>query len=80
MKSPFRIASLFVLAVIVAGCGSDETPKAATIAKLSGDDQCVPLSGVPAERVTRRPLRIRVESEPRKGFFGGKGSRIRFPA
>jgi phosphate:Na+ symporter len=63
-----------LLALLAAGCGSDEKPKPAKLTKINSDNQCVALSATPGARMAGQLLRIKVETVRKRGLLGGKGS------
>jgi len=63
-----------LIALLLAGCGSDERPVPAKIRKIGGDNQCVALSADPQKRRAPDVLRVKVETARHPGMLGGKGS------
>jgi Na/Pi-cotransporter len=68
------LAFLALLLLLPTGCDSESKPKPGKLSKLDGDEQCVPLSRDFARRLTKMPLRVKVETEAKSGLLGGKES------
>ncbi|MHC4914735.1 MAG: Na/Pi symporter [Planctomycetota bacterium] len=82
-RRAFRPAGTVLVPLLAAaaltGCGSDETPQPDKIRIVDGNEQCVPLSADPGKRVAKKRLRVEVLTAARRGWLGGKGSRLPVP-